>query len=539
MPNSSDQWAAPDTGESAFGVSGDVTWDTGFGAEDLAGSAPAPAKPVAPRPAEPPAPSPSVAPAAPRADLVADTEVPEWAQVRPEPVVPVVEGPPQPGSTLPPIPAPTPVVAPVVPAQVHVPQTFPPAPVTPAPVERWEQPVSEPAAASQTPAYAQPQYTQPQYEQPRYEEPRYEHATPAAPPAQYDLPPTPEPAAEPEAKPSRLRGKNAKSKTPKKGTSLSGGFAGGRWKVKIFRGLVYSLMVLLLIGGLRNIIAPKTGPSADEIAAQVRTSLGDTGFPTAAAEGFTVRFAKAYLTYDPAKAEERTQALAVYSPEAADGLWGWTGSDGKQDVVTGPFVAAKPVTTDKNNAYVIVAAQVTSGAWVYLSVPLYASDTGGLVVSGAPAFVAPPARATSPGGPNPTADDDTLVQVLTTDVLPGYFKAWAASGTVDLQRYTTPDATPAATTGLAGVVTLGQIGEVHMPREGGDVRTGEVSVQWKTQTAGTYAQSYKITVSKDASGRWSVKDIVGGVVSPSGTTTGDAGSPTPTPEATPADGVDQ
>lgn len=515
---------------SAFGVTGDVTWETGWGDEDLAGSAPAPAQAAPPRPAETQAPAAPVAPPVPatvpappaapaRPDLAPDLEVPEWAQVRPaEPQPPQAPlAPPAPAAPViapPPAVTPTPVAAPT-PAPAVTPAPAPVVAPTPAPVERYDHPRHDPAPAPVQQPVA---------------------PTPAAPSM-------PMPQAQPESrgrkrgpgKP-KSRGKAADSTRP---TGRGNAFAGGRWKTKILRGLIYSVLVLLLIGGLRNIIAPKSGPSADEITATVRTSLGDTGFPTTAAEGFAVRFANTYLNYDAETREARTLALATYSQEASEGIWGWTGSEGTQQVINGPFIAAKPVVKDRSNALVTVAAQVSGGAWVYLSIPVYANERGALVISGPPAFVSPPARAVAPGASAPAADDDTLVQTLTTDVLPGYFKAWAASNTVDLARYITPDATAAASSGLTGAVTLAQIGEVRMPRDGGDTRTGQVSVTWTAKGAGSFVQAYELTVVKDGSGRWSVKDIVGGVVSPSGS--GDTATPTapatpaPTDSAAPAD----
>ena len=307
--------------------------------------------------------------------------------------------------------------------------------------------------------------------------------------------------------------------------------AGGRWKVKALRVGIYSVVGLLLLGGLKNIVAPSNGPDAQTITETVRANLGENGFPAAAAEGFAVRFAQIYLATDPADQEDRLNRLAVYSPDAADGSWGWTGSTGKQDIIAGPVVAARPALKDKNFATVTVAAQVSSKAWVYLAVPIYAADNGSLVVSGPPAFVAPPARADSPGDDAITTRDDVLEATLATALMPGFFKAWAASNSVELDRYTAKDATAAARNGLAGAMTLEKVGDIAMPRDGEDVRVGEVEVTWNIKGAGTYIQNYVVTVTRDASAKWSVKDITGGVISDG--SPGISAEPTTEPSTTP------
>lgn len=373
---------------------------------------------------------------------------------------------------------------------------------------------------------------------------------PAAPPAQaipVAVPPQqPDPLAQPvypdpthNPEPETRKGRRGKGagKSPRtakpagagKGKALSTSMAGGRWKVMALRGTVYSICGLLLLGGLKNVLVGDSVPDTETITNTVRANLGETGFPTKAAEGFAVRFASVYLNYDPATAEQRAQALEVYSPEAADGTWGWTGSTGRQKVITGPVVAAKPVMKDAHFATVTVAAQVESGAWVYLAVPVYAATSGALVVSGPPAFVAPPARAENPGQ-DPITDEDGDLATVLADIMPGFFRAWAASNAVELARYTAKDATPAATSGLAGAATLDKVGQITMPKDGGNTRVGQVEVSWAIKGAGTYLQTYQVTVTKDASEKWSVKDITGGVVTES---TSGASEGVVTPTGTP------
>jgi len=340
----------------------------------------------------------------------------------------------------------------------------------------------------------------------------------------------PEPVAddEPRGKARRARKsakveKIAKPAAPEKAATAarpgrkSMSVAGGRWKVMVLRGGVYTVLGLLLLGGARNIISPREKIDVGAVTSQVQTALGQNGFPAATAEAFSIRFARAYLTYTEATADTRMEELARYSKAASQMKWGLTTDGDKQQKVTaGPFVSTQPELLDKNNAIITVGAQVNDTTWVYLAVPVYADDAGALVVSGPPAFVAAPARATSPGGAAITQSDDALAQSLTTDVLTGFFTAWAASDTTALKRYTTPDATTSALTGLGGSVTLATVNSVEVPRDGGDARPITASINWQSAAIGTYAQSYRVSVAKGTDGRWYVKDIKGGLVSPDG-----------------------
>lgn len=303
-------------------------------------------------------------------------------------------------------------------------------------------------------------------------------------------------------------------RTPGSGRQRKGwvAFAGGRWRIMLLRGMVYTLLGVLIAGGLRNLIAPRH-TDVDTLTEQVREQLGETGFPTRSAEAFAIRFAREYLTYSEASKDTRDQTLALYAPDAAAGRFGFA-PERDQAVISGPVVAGKPEMIDRNNAVITIAAQVTGGTWLYLAVPVYADESGAMVVSGPPAFVAPPAQADNPGLPGVGPSDSELADTLIRDVLTGYFTAWARSDSTAVARYTTPDATPEATTGLGGAVTLARITSVKVSRDGGRIREGIVELVWSAEKTGSYSQSYRITVTQADDGRWYVHDLKGGVVTP-------------------------
>lgn len=321
-------------------------------------------------------------------------------------------------------------------------------------------------------------------------------------------------APEPERRGGRRAPKPKQDKKRKKEPTAREGkhnaYAGGRWKVKILRGLIFAVLGVLILGGAKNIVTNEEPVSTAELAKRVQAEMGLTGFPTEAAEGFAVRFTREYLTYDEDTIEDRRARLSIYSPAAAEGNWGWNGT-GTQSVITGPYVSAPTKVDGKDFGTVTVSAQLSTGEWVALAVPLYASKTGALVIAGPPAFVAQPALAVNPGTETVTDTDDELGSTLAEDVLPGFLTAWATSDQTSLERYITSDATVAARTGLANTVTFGSISEVVFPL-GKKTRTGQVKVEWTTAKAGTFSQTYNISVVQGSDGRWSVKDITGGVI---------------------------
>lgn len=547
---------SPEPDDGSFAVPGDVSWgDSGFGDEDLAVPAtPAPKQPLTPpRPTEPTPPP-----------LVGDTEIPDWAILPPTFDTPPT--PAAPPSFTPPSFSQPPVAVPASPAPPAAPMTWQePAPVHPLPLPDTE----VPDWAHIAPSHVAPAATEPVFGTPDDEAfPSGAGDSPAppsqpAPVVQPVIQPTP--AARPAAQPvttstvsatqtaaapptvKKLFGiplppawqddpeahKNSRTaRTDRKPTKQKTlGAAGGRWQVKLFRVIAWCVLAVLLFGGLKNVLSPRKAPDIKAISQQVAGSLGENGFPTASANAFAIRFAQVYLTYSSKDTTDtRTHELALYAPTSLTDTTGWQGS-GDQQVLNGPLVASPATLLDKHNAVIQVAAQVTGGKWVYLAVPVYADNNGNLVVSGPPGFTPPPAMADSPGMSGPSGDLDTdLAGNLAETTLPGFFTAWAASDATALQRYVTPKATAATHIGLSGAVTFHSVDNVIAPT-GGNERDIRVDVSWNAGSAGTYEQSYRLTVDKLSNGQWFVQDIKGGYVSESAAPSLTGDTPTSDPSA--------
>ena len=311
---------------------------------------------------------------------------------------------------------------------------------------------------------------------------------------------------------SKSRGRGTKTPaTPR--AKKQAEYAGPGTGAKVARGLWYAVLGVLLLGGLRNVVTAEEPVDTKAVASEAAALMGRTDFPIDAAEAFATRFTREYLTYNQRGYDQRMTRLAAYAPAVTEAGWGWDGA-GKQTVIAGPYVGTETQPSDDNNAIITVLSQVDSGAWISLAVPVYASPSGALVVSGAPAFVALPPLAVNP---DPESDvesfdeDDELATLLAEQVLPGFFEAWGESDQTELDRYTTLDASVAARTGLAGALVYRGIEEVVVPT-GKTERVATVTVEWDAGRAGSYRQAYEVTIQQGPDGRWSVADINGGVL---------------------------
>ncbi|WP_405980008.1 conjugal transfer protein [Streptomyces sp. NBC_00158] len=282
-----------------------------------------------------------------------------------------------------------------------------------------------------------------------------------------------------------------------------------------------------------------------------------TDFPVQSAAVFAEEYASLCMTYSPENADKRRESLSRYVSSGVDRECGWNGR-GKQQVKQASWDGTVEELPEygKNGRYLNVQVTYTGGRTTTLSVPVYVKDlagASGLRVVGNVGEMPLPIRDTAPtlekGG---EVVDQELSNQLRDQVLAGYFKAWAASDTTALTRFTTPDATPAAVSGLAGALTAPVVQDVQaLAPEGtetgkkitygqGQAVPARVTVVWggggadDAKSEVTLKRSYRVTVVNTAQG-WFIKDIRGGVMDPTG---GRADTPgTASPSATPASGA--
>jgi hypothetical protein len=244
--------------------------------------------------------------------------------------------------------------------------------------------------------------------------------------------------------------------------------SGGRWLVWGLRIVVWAILLLI---GYRGVAAIVTGPGGSGDRA-IPVGQPISRFPVALAQAYTLAFGEAYLNFSPAKAATRASELAAFLPPGADPQLGWDGA-GTQSL---QFEQVAGVTVqDARHAVVTLLARV-NGHLLELGVPIY-SDGQGLVVSGQPALLPPPARVTPPAPPSFSTDPAT--ETTLSRQLPAFFRAFASGDKLTLGRFLIAGA---QVPGLDGAVTFSSIQQISVPASGGATRHIQVAVVWRLAT---------------------------------------------------------
>ncbi|WP_433698426.1 conjugal transfer protein [Nocardiopsis sp. CA-288880] len=277
--------------------------------------------------------------------------------------------------------------------------------------------------------------------------------------------------------------------------------SGGRWWVGVGRAVLWAFIIVVVFNG---IWFPLRGGFALPTASEEPEQAEEPVYPETAAAAFGLRFADAYL--DTADTEARLSALAAFVPEGEA-----AGLEVPADSLTGDNLTVVAVDVhDDHNASIIVRADV-NGEPMRLDVPVYA-DGDSLVVAGAPAFLAPPSRASLPEDASFETDPQAAEQL--TEVLPGFFEAYAGEP-AHLERYVEPGVTiaPLPENSLEFVELSDMAVPSQSPNGDDDVRQVAATVTWSVPApdgaeAGQVTQNYLVTV-VDSGSEWHVRDIQG------------------------------
>jgi hypothetical protein len=318
--------------------------------------------------------------------------------------------------------------------------------------------------------------------------------------------------------------KNSKSKgSPRKNTkekdSGPGKFAGGRKSVLVVRVIAASVVLGLMGVGVNSMVNPPNIPTPSKVTQAVRTDLNITKFPTAAGNAFVTAFTKEYLTFEPNKRSEKSDALKVFTTDTlASSLVGASGPEVVQAVLEDPVVSGVK-SLDNNNAVYTVGAKVNTG-WVYLDVPVYYDEKiNSFSISGTPSFVSPPVKPEKlPNVEAPYSNDSKLVSTIEGD-LSSFFKVWSESNSGEIDRYINKELADVETkSGLQKTVTFVELAQLQvekktedMPNQ--DTRRAQAKVRWASPAAPkiTYEQNYDLVLKLGDQNRWYVADITGGV----------------------------
>jgi hypothetical protein len=278
--------------------------------------------------------------------------------------------------------------------------------------------------------------------------------------------------------------------------------AGGRWRRHALLLVTMMALTVLLVNGVYRLV----GKALYE---PPRPEPGDA-FPVAQASGYAARFVHAYLTWDQADPEARSEQLRVFFPDRAETQLGWDGR-GVQRVVGQPLPSGV-TSRDNNHAVVHVAALIEPGGWTCMDVAVFAADGAEVfAITSYAAFVSCPAVA-AVEVPAESQQNDSTVATELTPTINSFFRAYGASSP-DLAQIVTPES---AITGLRGTVSLVEITRLFVPVADNNAerneRTVEARVRWQMPSGGSVVQTYRLAM-RSIGGRWFVHNIDGGVES--------------------------
>jgi hypothetical protein len=163
----------------------------------------------------------------------------------------------------------------------------------------------------------------------------------------------------------------------------------GGFVKRLGRALLWLLVLVLLLRGLASVLEPR-----DPARVAPASRPAPVPWPDDDARAFAADFARAYLSYSPARPDASASAVRAFaSPELADSIAPeYDGKAPAQSVVS--VTVARTATLDARHALITVAATIDGAdATRYLTVPVARDVAGGLVVSDLPSFAAAPGRA--------------------------------------------------------------------------------------------------------------------------------------------------
>ncbi|QUX28485.1 conjugal transfer protein [Nocardiopsis akebiae] len=276
--------------------------------------------------------------------------------------------------------------------------------------------------------------------------------------------------------------------------------SGGRWWVGVGRAVLWAFIIVVVFNGiwfpLRGGFALPDTPEEPQ--------QSETTYPETAAAAFGMRFAEAYL--DTADPEARLSDLAAFVPDGEAAAL-----DVPADSLTGDNLTVVAVHVEGDHNGVVVVRADVNGQPMRLDVPVYA-DGEALVVSGNPALLAAPTRASLPEGSVFETDPEAEEQL--GEVLSGFFEAYAGEP-AHLERYVEPGVAIAPLP--ENSLEFSELSDITVPTRAStgndDVRQVAATVRWNVPASdgtdtGQITQNYLVTV-VDSGSEWHVRDIQG------------------------------
>ena len=181
-----------------------------------------------------------------------------------------------------------------------------------------------------------------------------------------------------------------------------------RWRARAPRLLLGSCVALLALAGLRAAIAPTP---------QVPAPARQAAVPDLRAGAFAEAFARAYLTWDPDRPEQREQRLAHFLSRQVDVDAGMAPAGGSAQHVNWTAVVAERRIGARTT---IVVAVETNGEVLHLAVPVERDERGFLGVATYPALVGAPASSSDLSAPTEQDVDDPELRAVSERAVRNY-----------------------------------------------------------------------------------------------------------------------
>jgi hypothetical protein len=267
--------------------------------------------------------------------------------------------------------------------------------------------------------------------------------------------------------------------------------AGSMWRLRLRRGLPRYLLAVTALAGLaasaRFAVAPprpqaaKPAPPAPEV--------------DGAAEAYAALFARRYLSWNAAEPLSSSRALQPFLGDGAQAnIAVQIPSSGSESVAWAEVIQARE--PERGVHVYTVAAQTDGGGLLYLTVGVTRLASGALSLTGAPAFVGPPASIVAQSPKRLRAVEDPVLGVVVRRALTNYLAGAPGELASDLT-------TGARVSLPAKPLTLREMGKLGWVPDGGTVLA---QVQASDGRGAEYTLAYEVDVVQ-TQGRWEVSAV--------------------------------
>jgi hypothetical protein len=263
------------------------------------------------------------------------------------------------------------------------------------------------------------------------------------------------------------------------------------WRLRLMREIPRYLLAAVALSGLAASARFAVAPPRP--AAAMRALPAEV--PDGAAEAYAALFARRLLSWNSAEPLSLSRSLEPFlgAGQQAD-IAVQLPSNGAQSVAWAEVVQARE--PQRGVHVYTVAAQTDAAGLLYLAVGVTRLPSGALALSGAPAFVGPPASAVEQGPKRLRAVEDPALEVVVRRALTNYLSGQSGELASDL----TPTARVSLPTNSLILREMGKLGWAP----GGGAVVGQV--QASDPRGATYTLAYEVDV-VEAQGRWEISAV--------------------------------